>query len=55
MMKAPDRVEKIAKFVAEHFQETVEPKLPLVRSFIMAIAEIAEITVQNSTARARRD
>ncbi len=25
MMKAPDRVEKIAKFVAEHFQETVEP------------------------------
>ena len=25
MMKAPDRVEKIAQFVAEHFQETVEP------------------------------
>ena len=25
MMKAPDRVRKIAKFVAEHFQETVEP------------------------------
>ena len=25
MMKAPDRVEKIAKFVAEHFQKTVEP------------------------------
>ena len=25
MMKAPDRIEKIAKFVAEHFQETVEP------------------------------
>ncbi|RKU13115.1 deoxyribonuclease HsdR [Candidatus Poribacteria bacterium] len=25
MMKAPDRVGKIAKFVAEHFQETVEP------------------------------
>ena len=25
LMKAPDRVEKIAKFVAEHFQETVEP------------------------------
>ena len=25
MMKAPDRVEKIAKYVAEHFQETVEP------------------------------
>ena len=25
IMKAPDRVEKIAKFVAEHFQETVEP------------------------------
>ena len=25
MMKAPDRVEKIAKFVAQHFQETVEP------------------------------
>ena len=25
MMKAPDRVEKIAKYVAEHFQETVKP------------------------------
>ena len=25
IMKAPDRVEKIAQFVAEHFQETVEP------------------------------
>ena len=25
MLKAPDRVEKIAQFVAEHFQETVEP------------------------------
>ena len=25
MMKAPDRVEKIAQFVAEHFQEAVEP------------------------------
>ena len=25
MMKAPDRVEKIGQFVAEHFQETVEP------------------------------
>ena len=25
MMKASDRVEKIAQFVAEHFQETVEP------------------------------
>ncbi len=25
MMKAPDRVKKIAQFVAEHFQETVEP------------------------------
>ena len=25
MMKAPDRIEGIAKFVAKHFQETVEP------------------------------
>ena len=25
IMKAPDRVEKIAQFIAEHFQETVEP------------------------------
>ena len=25
IMKAPNRVEKIAKYVAEHFQETVEP------------------------------
>ncbi len=25
MMKAPNRIEKIAKYVAEHFQETVEP------------------------------